>query len=400
MILTIAGGSAVCMGCRGSDEQRYNRYKEIAELVKYLRTATNEQSLSSPKTPTFHKFDHAVRDGSTSKRERKEAKRQAKAADRVLVIKAKDIERIGKILHPEEPVDEEFERALLMDRSIENNMYYHPGTSNSREERDRFISEERRGKAQLKLSDAEINRIMAELGFPDLSKVKSKEERVILGRLQEKIAEDLMHDHNEARDTMQRKAGFWRWANRKAYNRLAANGRIWDWKNGEDLAPVIEHEADVDEQQAPGSAVVAAANDDVFVDKKEHADKHDDASDDRSSVASLPSEASHYRATYASSTSRDTSISSASRTTISSNDESADERWTTVGRMKAPKPSNEFKLKLSTNGGLRHLESRSTSRTPNSSTKFALLSIQDDGDGHVSGEDDAVSPRTPCPKRR
>lgn len=388
------------MGCRGSDEQRYNRYKEIAELVKDLRNAGNEQSLSSPKTPTFHKFDHAVLDGSASKKERKEAKKQAKAADRELVIKAKDIERIGKILHPEELVDEEFERALLMDKSIENNMYYHPGTSNSREERDRFISEERRGKAQLKLSDAEITRIMTELGFPDLSMMKSKEERVLVGRLREKIAKDLKHDHNEARDTMQRKAGFWRWASRKAYNRLAANGRIWDWKNGDALAPIVEHEADVDEQQAPEAAVDVAPNEDVFVDKKEHTEHDDDANDDQSSVGSLPSNASHYRATYASSTSRDTSISSASRTTFSSNDESADERWTTVGRMKAPKPSNKFKLKLSTNGGLRHLESRTATRTPNSSTKFALLSIQDDGDGNVSGEDDVVSPRTPCPKRR
>lgn len=32
---------------------------------------------------------------------------------------------------------------------------------------------------------------------------------------------------------MMRKAGFWRWASRKAYNRLVENGRIWSAKGSE-----------------------------------------------------------------------------------------------------------------------------------------------------------------------
>jgi hypothetical protein len=221
------------MGCIGSDEQRYNRYKGIAELVKDLRTFNDEQSLSSPHTPSFSKFDHAVLDGSVSKKDRKEAKKQAKASDRVRTIRAKDIERIGMILHPEKSGDEEIEHALLVDKSIQNNMYYHPGTSNSREERQVFIGHERRCKAELKVTDAEIDRIMTELKIHDISHVKCKKERALVGRLHEKIVEDLKHDHGEARDTMMRKAGFWRWANRKTYNRLAANGRTWDYENGE-----------------------------------------------------------------------------------------------------------------------------------------------------------------------
>jgi len=95
-------------------------------------------------------------------------------------------------------------------------------------------------------------------------------------------------------------------------------------------------------------------------------------------------------------------MSSASRTTFSSNDneESADESWTTVGRLKAPKAVNAFTLKLSPHRGLKHLESKITPRTPNASARFAMLSIVTDGKESESGEDDAVSPRTPCQRRR
>jgi hypothetical protein len=388
------------MGCKGSEEQRYNRYKEIAELVKELRMIGNEQSFQSPRTPTFPRFDHATLDGSTSKKDRKEAKRQAKAAERVPVITSKDIERIGKILHPEEPVDEEFEKALLMDKAIENNMYYHPATSNSREERHRFIRQERSGKSELKLSDSEMRDMLAELKVPDLAQAKSKSERVIVTRLREKIVEDFVHDHHEAGEIMMRKAGFWRWANRRTYNRLAANGRIYDWKNGETLAPVGENEVDVEGYEAPAAADdLAADHDEEVVIEKEDTDKDDDANDDMSSVVSLTSEASRVRPAYSSSASRDTSISSASRTTFSSNDESADDSWTTVGRVKQPKAT--LTLKLTPNGGLKHLRPNTTPRTPRTfAAAFSMLSIPDERKEYESDEKNAVSPLTPCPRRR
>jgi hypothetical protein len=390
------------MGCKSSDEKRYLRHREIAELVKDLRTIDAEQSLSSPITPKAPKFDFAVLDGSASKKDRKEAKRQAKAADRVLEIRAKDVERIGKILHPEEPVDEEFERGLLVDKSIEENVYYHPQTSNTREERQIFISKDRRGKAEFKVTAAEIERIMIELKVHDMPHVKGKKERALVGRLRDKIVEDLEHEHGEARETMMRKAGFWRWASRKAYNRLVEDGRIWDWKSGEALAPVVEHDADVIDPQATAGAEAVAVGGEQATDYGSLVVKEDeDNDDDLLSVASLVSEASRSRTTYASSRSRDTSMSSASRTTFSSHDESADESWTTVGRPKAPKATNSFTLKLTPHGGLKHLESKISPRTPRASTRFAMLSIVDDEKENVSdGEDRVFSPRTPRQKRR
>ena len=155
-----------------------------------------------------------------------------------------------------------------------------------------------------------------------MSHVKGKKERALVGRLHDKIVEDLKHDHGEARETMMRKAGFWRWASRKAYNRLAEDGRIWDWKSGEALAPVVEHEGDVVvDPHGPAAAEEmtvdgeGAARDGPLVNKDDEVND-----DDLLSVASLTSEGSSLRPTYASSTSRDTSMSSASRTTFSSNE--------------------------------------------------------------------------------
>jgi hypothetical protein len=243
---------------------------------------------------------------------------------------------------------------------------------------------------------------MTELKVNDMCHVKGKKERALVGRLRDKIVEDLQHDHGEARETMMRKAGFWRWASRKAYNRLAENGRIWDWQSGGALAPVVEHEADVVNPQAPAAVEALVVNDDAAADEGMLMVKEDEVKDDDLlSVASLTSEVSRSRPAYASSTSRDTSMSSASRTTFSSNDESADESWTTVGRGKAPKSTNAFTLKLSTHGGLKHLEPKVTPRTPRASTRFAMLSIADDEKENVSdGEEGVLSPRTPRQRRR
>jgi hypothetical protein len=401
-LLTVVGGSAVCMGCKGSDEQRYNRYKEIADLVKDLRIIGNAQSSSTAKAPSISRFDPAVLDSPGSKKDRKEAKKLAKAAERMPVVTGKDIERIGKILHPEEPLDEHFERNLLMDKSIEDNVYYHPQTSNSREERHRFISKERFDKSELKLSDAEMHSIMTELKVPDLAQVMSKKDRAIVSKLRDKIAEDFAHDHREVAEIMMRKAGFWRWANRRTYNRLAVQGNIWDYKNGEALAPMAEHEADVVEDEVPETTMGVTADGEEDTVEQEHENGDDDANDDLQSVMSQTSEGSRMRPAYSSSVSRDTSISSVSRTTFSVTDESADDEWATVGRsrrqVKAEKPA--FTLKLSANNGLHHLKPLNMPQIPKNWDAFSMLSIADYKKAYESDEEDAVSPLTPYPRLR
>lgn len=451
------------MGCKGSDEQKYNRAKEIAELLKELRVLNKEQqSIADPRTPTQPKFNHAILDGSTTKKDRKEAKKAAKAAERTPFVTSKDVERISQILcpEPEEAVDGEFERALLTDASINDNLNYHRATGNSRETRHRIINKERSLVFATELLEEEMNRVLAELRVPSWAELKTKAERAIVVRLRDKITENLVHNNNEARDTMARKAGFWRWASRRAYNRLIENGRIWDWKNGDALAHELEADEDDGEDfeaggnDAEGEEEVNAVNDEVaaavnntinptanrtvvrIINHANHAvdlpanytintpannavdntiadarkltaaiervvDGHA-ATDDRRSLATEPS---RFGSISSSTVSRDTSVSSATRTTMSSAGESSDEGWTTVGKTSLKRATP--KLKLSSNGGLKHLGFKAmsisprtprASRTPVSLAAFGMLSIND-GD-EESTEDDEASPLTPCPKRR
>ena len=85
LLIIFTGRSSECKGCKGSDDQRHTRYKQIAELVKEVRGCGDEQPFSTPKSATFSRYDHALLDGSaskTSKKERKEAKRVARRAGR------------------------------------------------------------------------------------------------------------------------------------------------------------------------------------------------------------------------------------------------------------------------------------------------------------------------------
>jgi hypothetical protein len=385
--------------------------------VKEVRECGEEKPFSTPKSATFSKYDHALLAGSaskTSKKVRKEAKRVAKAAERAPLITADDIERVAHILHPKEAVDEEFEKALLMDKSIENNIFYHPGTANSYEMRDRIIRQERSGRSKLKLSEKELDHIIAEL-LPNWEQLKSKKERDLIARLRRMVEEDLTHDHGEEQQTMMRKASFWRWANREAYNRLAANGRIWDWKSGEALAPVVEQQADAADDEPEAEAIDAdvpgnEASDKAAPDEKDEAVGEGGGGDRQATDLllrglSLASEDSRTRPSSSSSASRNTSASSASRATGSSTDDSTDV-YVTVGKRGKKTPLRLSTtptpiLKFSSNGGLGHISTKSMPSTPMSA--FSLLTVEDahdSGDDDDDGEDDSeISPRTPCPRR-
>ena len=105
------------MGCKGSDEQRRSRHKEIAELVKELRIIDKERVPTTPSSSTSLKFDPAILDGSASKKERKEQKRRERAASRTPVIREGDIEHHAGISQPA-PVEGD-QRYRMHSRSLE-----------------------------------------------------------------------------------------------------------------------------------------------------------------------------------------------------------------------------------------------------------------------------------------
>ena len=57
--------------------------------------------------------------------------------------------------------------------------------------------------------------------------------------------EDLVALDNEQAETMQRMAGYWRYANRRTYNQMVKNNELWDWATGAKL-PEIEEESELE----------------------------------------------------------------------------------------------------------------------------------------------------------
>jgi len=362
------------MACRNGDEQHDQRHRNIAELIRKLRDLDIEENASALKTPTAARFNSPF-ESSVSKKDRKEAKKAAKAAERPRVVTAKDLKQIGQILHPSDEdntEDLDFEKQLLEDDAIDRNRYYHRGTANTREMRHRIVRQERAGKIELHITEEETKRIMAELKVPRLDEAGSRSERAAIVAIHKAVEEDLIHCHNEDQQMMMRKAGFWRWASRKAYERLVANGRIWDWKNEEDPIP------DVDEQVVEPAVAMNVPN-------PAAEDGDEDSETAPSLVGSISTHNSKSGPASSAGASRNTSISSVSRLPRASLDSNMgdDGGWTSVGKLKStPKiaaPAN-FKLKLKANNGLGHLTVKASPKTPTPRTPhtphgaYAMLS--------------------------
>ncbi|KAK6438304.1 hypothetical protein LTR95_005495 [Oleoguttula sp. CCFEE 5521] len=356
------GGSVQCMACNNSDDQQDKRCRHIAELIQQLRLLAPPTTLAiaSPTTsPASPSFPSPGPPGSATKKDRKDAKKALKAAARPPPIRAEDIKRIGLILHPVDEEGEDFEQALLKDEDINLNKYYHRGTANTSEMRHHFIKQHRAGLAELVVPEAEMKRILSELKV--LEKASGKIERGLVEQIQKAIKEDLSHMHSEDQQTMMRKASFWRWASRKAYDRLLEHGMIWDWKIGvggyasADAvagAEAIENEEPVENVEGIGLGVDGLD----LGDTAPGLGADDDLSDaSRTGPASTPK------------TSRNTSASSEPRGRRLVRDEldGEDDGWIPIGkakssrRAKAPPP---VKLKLEANHGLGHLMAKSSPR--------------------------------------
>lgn len=78
----------------------------------------------------------------------------------------------------------------------------------------------------------------------------SKDRKNLLTKLREAIQNDITIMENEDRDTMIRKAGYFRYVNKRTYNTMVRNNQIWDWVSGCKLEEV--HEAD---EESDGTAL-------------------------------------------------------------------------------------------------------------------------------------------------
>ena len=98
----------------------------------------------------------------------------------------------------------------------------------------------------------EITSILEQLGITPTPFHASKERSALVKQLRSAIKDDIEKIENENRDTMMRMAGYWRYVNRKTYNFMVRQNRIWDWATGQKLEEVEDdNESELDGEDVP-----------------------------------------------------------------------------------------------------------------------------------------------------
>lgn len=189
---------------------------------------------------------------------RKAAKAERKAAkNQVLfdVITQEELAMVERALHPESEQQASTVskgQGLADNSTIDENIAFNPNTSKWDKLRQgvhaKKMTKNNGGKPKPNTpqQDNEIlSPIFASLGTgTNLSKV-NKERKSLDARLRVAILGYLVAFENDQVETMQRMAGYWRYANRKIYNDMVRNNELWDWATGEKL-PEIREELELD----------------------------------------------------------------------------------------------------------------------------------------------------------
>lgn len=288
-----------------------------------------------------------------SKKKRKAAKKAKKLSEMPkAAVSAAEIDFVAKVLHPHDPEAEEadLERQLLEDPDIKLNRAFHRGTSNRREIRNEFVKKDKHAssKAELHIDPEDLNGLLQLLDVSPLTSSSSAEEKAIHAKLKTCIETDLVNVRKETEQTMMRKAGFWRWANKRAYRRLVQNGRIGVQKGTS--TPTATTETSTSSSASAGAA--ETETDDTTEPDTDITTPDEDEGEIEAVIEALKLDAEVGSGT--------------PQTPKADNDDvenNEDDGWTTVGKPKAVK-SPVGNVKLAHNGGLVKMTSPVTPLRP------------------------------------
>ena len=203
---------------------------------------------------------------------RKAAKAERKAAkNQVLfdVITQEELAMVGKALHPESEQQAGAipkGQGLADNRTIDENIAFNANTFKWGKLRQSVHAKKTakhnggKQKPNTPQQDSEIlSPIFANLGISaDVSKA-SKGRKSLNAKLRAAILGDLVAFENDQVETMQRMAGYWRYANKHTYNEMVRNNELWDWATGEKLPEIREGELDAIEEE-DGNAEAVTVN--------------------------------------------------------------------------------------------------------------------------------------------
>lgn len=110
------------------------------------------------------------------------------------VILTADIDFVDKALHPQDDHDEaEEERCLLDDPNIKLNLYFHKGTSNTKEVRRRHLVCKDRGETLFEVGGEEVDALLLELKVPKITKASTADEKRLVEAIRKAVEDDLIH---------------------------------------------------------------------------------------------------------------------------------------------------------------------------------------------------------------
>ena len=194
---------------------------------------------------------------------RKAAKAERKAAkNQVLfeVITPQDLALVDKALHPEsdQQASAAFKSQGLADNhTIDENIAFNANTFKWSKLRQtvhmKKIARNNGGKQKTNTPEQDneiLSPIFASLGISTHLSKANKQRKSLDAKLRAAILGDIVAFKNDQVETMQRMAGYWRYANKRTYNEMVRNNEIWDWATGEKLPEITEEaELDVIEEQ-------------------------------------------------------------------------------------------------------------------------------------------------------
>ena len=200
---------------------------------------------------------------------RKAAKAERKAANHQVlfeVITQEDLTRVETALHPESEQQGSAVskgQGLANNRTIDENIAFNASTFKWAGLRQsvhaKRLAKNNGGKpkANTPQQDNEILQpIFASLGITMSPSKASKERKSLDAKLRAAILGDLVAFKNDQVETMQRMAGYWRYANKRTYNEMIRNNEIWDWATGERLPEIREEALDAVEEEDENAEAV------------------------------------------------------------------------------------------------------------------------------------------------
>ncbi|RMZ72492.1 hypothetical protein GMOD_00007486 [Pyrenophora seminiperda CCB06] len=261
-----------CIHCISIDEAHYKRHYNIAEQLRTTYDSCGEVnwtivppgSDSTLESDQTHDSNHTLADTLSSKRERKDAKRLARAASRSKVITQDEIKYIDTIIHSSHNLTDTVNEPRNPEEveEIEKQLRHHAHIYNNSQVGHKELTKLAKAPVPVCVDfDAEMSRILGAFRISELLKRNTKTRGLqgkdlttllaVVDRLKRSIVEDIIQVRRDEAEARMRRAGYLRYTSKASYEIIEERYTDKDWKAGGKYMPI----ANVPTNAAPTNEV-------------------------------------------------------------------------------------------------------------------------------------------------